>query len=268
MQKIIDGVRLGYDVAGTGPALVLLHGFPLDRTIWDAPFGALAGRCRVIRPDFRGSGESACGEGPALMETLAGDVFGLLDALGVERVILAGHSMGGYVALAFFRMYAERVAGLALVASHAAADSAARRAARDTLGAALEARGAAALNDAIDAMLPGLLGPRAAADAALVARVRVIMARQSPAGAAAQVLGMKLRVGSEDLLEDIAVPAAIVIGDRDPLITLATAEGTAAAIAGCAVECIAGAGHLPMLEAPQATTAALERLIVRCASTA
>ena len=266
MQKTIDGVRLGYDVAGDGPALVLLHGFPLDRTIWDAQRAALASSCRVIRLDFRGSGESACGEGPALMETLAGDVFGLLDALDVDRAILAGHSMGGYVALAFFRMYAERVAGLALVASHVAADSAERRAGRDALSAALETRGSAALEAAIGTLLPALLGPRAAADPQLVARIRAIMARQSPAGAAAQVVGMKQRVGSEDLLEDIAVPAAILIGDCDPLIEVETARTTAAAIAGCTLERIAGAGHLPMLEDPQATTLALERFVARCAT--
>ena len=100
MQQTIDGLRLAYDDAGSGDALVLLHGFPLDRTIWDVQFAALAQRCRVIRVDARGSGESECGAGPALMETLAGDLYGLLDALDVGRAIVAGHSMGGYIALA------------------------------------------------------------------------------------------------------------------------------------------------------------------------
>ncbi len=260
MQKIIDGVRVAYDVAGSGDALVLLHGFPLDRTIWDEPFSALATSCRVIRIDLRGAGESGRGEGPALMETLAGDVFGLLDALDVQRAIVAGHSMGGYVALAFFRMYAERVAGLALIASHAAPDPVERWAERDALAAAIGARG---MEAAIEFYLPRMFGAHPSPQ--LVERTRAVIARQSGAGAAAAIIGMKLRVDSEDLLEDIRVPATIVIGASDAWISVATAQRTAAAIADATVETLPGVGHLPMLEAPGETTAALQRLIERCA---
>ncbi len=102
MQARIDGVRIGYDDEGTGIPMVLLHGFPLDRTIWEEQAARLAQRARVIRVDLRGAGESMPGEGPALMETLAGDVAGLLDHLKIERAIICGHAFGGYVALAFF----------------------------------------------------------------------------------------------------------------------------------------------------------------------
>ncbi len=261
MQKTIDGVRLAYDVAGNGDTLVLLHGFPLDRTIWDAQFSALSPGCRVIRVDLRGSGESARGEGPALMETLAGDVFGLLDALGVERVVIAGHSMGGYAALAFFRMYAERVAGFALSASHTAADAPERALRREAEADAVAARGMAAL---VDTMLSDLLGPDAAPS--LADGVRVVRMRQDPAGAAALIIGMKERVDSGDLLEDIAIPALIVGGAADRLIPPERLERTAAAIVDCEFVSLPGAGHLPMLEAPAATTAALERLMARAAA--
>src|SRR5438270_2846858 len=123
MIQSVDGVRIGYDDSGgAGVPLVLLHGFPFDRTSWNEQSARLPG-VRVIRVDFRGCGESDPSDGPALMEVLAGDLAGLLDALHVERAALAGHSIGGYVALAFFRMYAERVAGLALIASHVAGDA-------------------------------------------------------------------------------------------------------------------------------------------------
>jgi 3-oxoadipate enol-lactonase len=261
MQKIIDGVSLAYDVAGSGAAVVLLHGFGLDRTVWDAQFTALAARGRAIRLDARGSGESACGDGPALMETLAGDVFGLLEALDVERAAIVGHGMGGYVALAFFRMYAERVAGLGLIASQVCADSAQRSTERDALIAALEARG---IDAALDAYLPHALGPRSDSHG-LLERVKSIVSRQSAAGAAAQLAGIKERVDSEDLLEDIRVPATIVAGDADAWLLIAAAEQTAAALADCRVERLAGIGHLPMLEAPGATTAAIAALLTRCA---
>jgi 3-oxoadipate enol-lactonase len=263
MHKLIDGVRLAYEVAGSGETLVLLHGFPLDRTIWDASFAALAERCRVIRLDLRGSGESDRGHGPALMETLAGDVCGLLDVLGIERAIVVGHSMGGYAALAFFRMYAERVAGLGLVASHVAADTPTRAGERDAQAEAIVAHGMAPVADALvrDLFAPASL----AAHPASVARVRAIVARQDPAGAAAQIIGMKERVDSADLLDDIRVPTLIVGGTADRLIAPPTLEATAAAIADCKLVLLPGAGHLPMLEAPEATTAALERLVARSA---
>lgn len=262
MEKIIDGIRLAYDVAGSGEALVLVHGFPLDRTIWDAQFDALARRARVIRIDLRGSGGSGRGEGPALMETLAGDVFGLLDELGVERAIVVGHSMGGYVALAFFRMYAERVAGLALIASRVAADTPARAIQRDAQVEAVTAHGIGPIADAVAAEIfaPGF----AAAHPATVERVRAIVVAQDPAGAIAQLIGMKERVDSADLLEDIAIPTLIVAGWEDRLLDGTELERTAAAIADCELARLPGVGHLPMLEAPAETTAALERLVARC----
>ncbi|MDQ6925897.1 MAG: alpha/beta hydrolase, partial [Candidatus Eremiobacteraeota bacterium] len=87
MIRTIDGRRIGYDDSGgTGAPAVLLHGFPLDRTVRDAQIAALThAGARVIRVDLRGCGESEPSDGPALMEALAGDVAGVLDALNVER---------------------------------------------------------------------------------------------------------------------------------------------------------------------------------------
>ncbi|GAC1414052.1 MAG: alpha/beta fold hydrolase [Candidatus Velthaea sp.] len=261
MQKTIDGVRIAYDDAGQGDAIVLLHGFPLDRTIWDAQFAALAKRARVIRPDLRGSGESGTGEGPALMETLAGDVFGLIEALGIERVTLAGHSIGSYAALAFFRMYAERVAGLALIGGHVAADTPQLLPGRDALAARVAAEG---IEPAVQAYWARYFNPRFYKDdTSLVDLGRTIMRRQNAAGAAAQIVGMKERVGSEDLLEDIDVPVLIVAGETDDWITPQSLERTSNAIKDSEYVLLRGVGHMPMMEAPDDVTAALERLLDR-----
>ncbi|HLI95248.1 MAG TPA: alpha/beta fold hydrolase, partial [Candidatus Baltobacteraceae bacterium] len=94
---------------GSGDPIVLIHGFPVTRDVWDAQAARLASRMRVIRPDLRGMGRSSVPDGPYLMETLAGDVAAVLDALGIDRACIVGHSLGGYVAMAFCRMYSERV---------------------------------------------------------------------------------------------------------------------------------------------------------------
>jgi pimeloyl-ACP methyl ester carboxylesterase len=261
----IDGRRIGYDDSGgAGMPVVLLHGFPLDRTVWDEQLGALAGT-RVIRIDLRGCGESEPSDGPALMEALAGDVAGLLDALHVERAALVGHSIGGYVALAYFRMYAERVAGLALVASHVSADAAqtpnadpAQRelaASRDTLAVRLESDGT--MDAAVESYLPRYFAPHVYRDRPdIVERAREVMQRQNPRGCAQLVRGMKERLDSHDLLEDVRVPALVIAGGADSYLKAETLRETAAAMRAEFV-LLEDTGHLPMWEAPEATADAL-----------
>jgi pimeloyl-ACP methyl ester carboxylesterase len=262
----IDGRRIAYDDSGgLGIPLVLLHGFPLDRTIWDEQLPALAGT-RVIRVDLRGCGESEASDGPALMEALAGDIAGVLDALHVERAIIAGHSIGGYVALAFFRMYEERVAGLALVASHvaedasrnASADPAQRElaAGRDDLAARLERDGT--MGAAVESYLPRYFAPAVYRERTeLVERARTIMQRQNARGCAQLVRGMKERLDSHDLLEDIRVPALVIAGAEDAYLRAETLREIAGAIASAEFVQLDGVGHLPMLESPAETANAL-----------
>jgi 3-oxoadipate enol-lactonase len=266
VTTLIDGRRIGYDDSGgSGVPIVLLHGFPLDRTVWDEQRAGLA-PARVVRIDLRGCGESQPSEGPALMEALAGDVAGVLDVLGVERAAIAGHSIGGYVALAFFRMYAERVAGLALVASHIAADASRANggseeqrtlaAGRDTLAARLEADGT--MEAAIESYLPRYFAPHVYRDRPdLVERARAVMARMSPGGSAQLIRGMKERVAGDDLLGDIHVPALVIAGAEDYYLKPETLREIAAHIAGATFVELPAVGHLPMYEAPEQTTAAL-----------
>jgi pimeloyl-ACP methyl ester carboxylesterase len=259
MQTTVDGMKIAYDDTGSGPAIVLIHGFPLDRRIWNPQRDALAPIARVVRPDLRGAGESARGAaGPALMEALAGDLAGLLDALDIERAIVVGHSIGSYVAFAFFRMYAERVAGFGLVAGHPAADTPALLPGRDALAAELEA---GEITPAIEAYLPRYLDPAHAP--ALTEPLRAIMAQQDARGAAALVRGMKERVASYDLLADITVPATIVAGASDDWISPQSLRDAAAQIPDCEFIVLDHVGHLPMLEAPDAVSAALVRLVER-----
>ncbi|MEA2719086.1 MAG: hypothetical protein QOJ39_950 [Candidatus Eremiobacteraeota bacterium] len=265
MIVTIDGRRIGYDDSGgAGVPLVLLHGFPLDRSVWDEQRGALAGT-RVISIDLRGCGESEPSDGPALMEALAGDMAGVLDSLHVERAALAGHSIGGYVALAFFRMYAERVTGLALVASHVSedagknpnADPAQRElaASRDALAVRLESE--RTMDAAVESYLPRYFAPhfyRERPD--LIERARALMQKQNPHGCAQLVRGMKERLDSHDLLADVNVPALVIAGDADTYLKADSLRETSAAMRAEFV-LLENTGHLPMWEAPHETADAL-----------
>lgn len=266
MLVTIDGRRIGYDDSGgSGVPLVLLHGFPFDRAVWDDVMPLLQ-TARVVRIDLRGCGESEPSDGPALMEMLAGDVAGVLDAVHIDRAALIGHSIGGYVALAFFRMYAERVAGLSLIASHVAADAARNPVAdpsqrelgagRDALAARLERENT--MDAAIESYLPRYFAPAVYRERPeLVERARALMARQSPRGSAELVRGMQQRLDSHDLLADIDVPALIVAGDEDHYLRVETMRETAAQIRGAQFVLLEHVGHLPMWEAPAATADAL-----------
>src|SRR5579875_2470927 len=119
---VVDGDALAYAEDGAGSAVVLIHGFLLDHSIWDGITPRLARRAHVLRPDVRGLGRSSVTPGPYLVETLAADVAALLDAKNIETATIVGHSLGGYIALAFFRMYRERVAALGMVGSRISPD--------------------------------------------------------------------------------------------------------------------------------------------------
>src|SRR5512134_2351431 len=126
----VNGIQLAYERRGKGTPLVLLHGYPLDHQLWDGIVPLLEDRFDLILPDLRGFGASSTVDSFYAMEDFASDVAGLLDQLGVEKAALAGHSMGGYIALAFARLFPGRVRGLGLVASQVLADPPDRKEAR------------------------------------------------------------------------------------------------------------------------------------------
>src|SRR3712207_6191750 len=151
----VRGIELAYEVSGDGLPVVLLHGFPFNRTLWREQVEALRVRCRVVTVDLRGHGETtATDDAPATMEAMAEDVAALLDELQLARVVLGGLSMGGYVALAFYRLFPARVRALILADTPPQADTAdARRVREETARRALSE----GMRTVADAMLPKLL---------------------------------------------------------------------------------------------------------------
>ncbi len=253
-----DPVALHYEERGSGLPVVLLHGYPLDHTLWRAQMAALGDAYRVIAPDLRGHGASPAPEGEYRMDLLAADVAALLDRLGVERAVWVGHSMGGYVALAALRTMPERVAGLVLCASHPFADPPDKAASRRASAAQALREGTAPL---VSGMLPLLFRPGTNLETISAHFIRSMMLRTPPQGVAGVLSGMAARPDAVDALRPLDPPKAILAGRDDQIVRLADLQALVAELPHVALHVIDGAGHLPMIEQPEATTAALRAFL-------
>ena len=251
MQKVnIDGLNLAYARRGQGAPLVLIHGYPLDHSIWEplAPF--LEHDFDLIVPDLRGFGQSDVMEADNSIVDYASDIAGLLTHLRIRKAILAGHSMGGYVALAFAREYEERVAGLAMVSSQMAADTQERKDGRYATARQVLEHG---VDSVVEAMAPKL-----SAEPQLQEYARGLIAKQSPLGIASALQAMAERPDCTEVFAEFPFPVAIVHGDADLLIPVERARQMKAALPAAHYTELPGAGHLPMMEKPEAVAGALK----------
>jgi pimeloyl-ACP methyl ester carboxylesterase len=260
MKDAVSAGGLSFDDVGDGPALVLLHAFPLARAMWRPQVEALQGDYRLIAPDLRGFGGSRGFTAAPSVETMADDVAALLDELKVAGpMVLGGLSMGGYVALAFARRHPARLRGLVLADTKADPDDAEGRANRDRLIAFASNNTARAV---IDQMLPKLLGPATAAQAPqVVEEVRAIASRQTAAGIVGALEGLRDRPDANPGLGAIAVPTLVLVGRDDTLTPPAKSEEMAARIPNARLVVLDGAGHLSNLEQPDRFTAALRSFL-------
>lgn len=253
--QIVEGVEIAYDDVGSGQCVVLLHGYPFDRSLWGEQVEVLSKDHRVIVPDLRGHGESAVTPGPATMELMAKDVAGLLQTLDISQATIGGLSMGGYVALAFYRMFPERVRSLILASTRAQGDS-------DDAKQNRKQQEEKALREGMegiaDGLLPKLLTPDTVAKSPeVVKQLRGMMANTDPKGAAAALQGMAIRQDQTKFLSSITVPTLILVGDEDVITPMADAELMHREIPGSRLEIIAGAGHVLNLERPEEFNAAI-----------
>lgn len=253
MQKVnVNGIQLAYERRGRGTALVLVHGFPLDHHLWDEVVPLLENSFDIIRPDLRGFGESTTVDSAYGMDDYASDIAGLLDQLQIQKAAIVGHSMGGYVALAFARLYPERVTGLGLVSSQVLADAPERKEGRYKSAADVAANG---IRSVVDAM-----APKFTSDERLQAQARASMARQQPAAYIGALKAMAERADSTPLLSDLHFPVVVIHGDADALIPIDRAREVKAALPQAHLVEISGAGHIPMLEATERTAEILKHL--------
>jgi 3-oxoadipate enol-lactonase len=262
MEMIVNDVRLNYDDRGAGAAVLLVHGFPLDRSMWDAQVEILAETHRVITPDLRGFGESEFGDGdPTSMslDVYAADLAAMLDALNVDTVTLGGLSMGGYIAFAFLRAYAPRVSRLLLLDTKATPDTDEGRAGRFALMTRVREEGSKA---AAEAMLPRMFTATEAVRPALWERTRAMMDGASSRGVRGALQALADRPDSTPDLARIRVPTLILVGDADVLTPPSDAEAMHRAIAGSHLATIADCGHLSTLEQPDAVNQQLKSFLI------
>lgn len=249
MIALCDGIEIGYDDVGSGIPVAFVHGFPHNRALWSPQVNALVDRARCIAPDLRGFGESSR-NGPFTIDQFADDVAMLLRLLGVERAVVAGLSMGGYVALALWRRHRSLVRALVLAHTRAGADSDEARTKRQALVEVARTRGSSAV---ADGQVTGMLGKTTREKRpAMIDEVHRMLASASVEGIVGALEAMMARVDSTDTLSTIDVPTLVIVGAEDVLIPRTEADILHDAIRGSRLEVIENAGHVSNLERPAA----------------
>jgi 3-oxoadipate enol-lactonase len=256
MSAVINGITMAYDDSGSGPALLLIHGFPLSRRMWHPQIKAVVSAgYRVINPDLRGFGESDSPEGPYSMGLFADDMVGLLDHLGIEKAIVGGMSMGGYVLFNLLERYPERLRGACFITTRATADDEAGKERRLALARDVMKFGPQVVADAFEKIL--------FAEESLVERPKLVgevygwMTANDSRGIAGGLLAMRERKDYTQLLAGFTVPALAIGADGDKAAPPDYARAIATGIPGCRLAIIPYAGHMANLENPGAFNAAL-----------
>lgn len=248
---------MAVDISGEGPAVLFVHGFPFDRTMWHNQLSDLAGFASVA-PDLRGMGRSTfldptAAAGSYTMAAYADDLGYLMDALELSTAVLCGLSMGGYVAFECLRRWPERVSALILMDTKAEADDADVKRVRTKAMEAVRRGGTEAI---VDAMLPKLFSPLTLADRPdLVERTRSMMCDAPSPGVVGALGAMRDRADSTAVLAQLDMPTLVLVGEDDQLTPPSMARLMASGIQGGQYREVGRAGHLLPLEQPEATTA-------------
>lgn len=258
MQVEIGTRGVGYDDAGEGRPVVFVHGFPHHRKAWAAQLRALAGHSRAIAVDLPGFGESDMPERFDI-DAWANGLARFLDALEIERAIIAGLSMGGYVTLAFWRLHRERVLALVLADTRAGADTEeGKQKRRETIELARHEGPTAVAR----ALLPGMVGKSTRErEPSVVAAMRAMLESASVDSIVGASEAMMNRPDATSSLATIHVPTLIIVGEEDVLTPPKESRAMHAAIPGSRLEIIPSAGHVSNLERPAAFNQVLTEFI-------
>jgi 3-oxoadipate enol-lactonase len=255
----INGIEISFIDRGAGAALLFVHGFPLDHSMWNGQIESLSAGHRVIAPDLRGFGQSSLDQDVVTMSQFADDLSALLDFLGIDEVTFCGLSMGGYIAWEFWRKYARRLRALILCDTRAAGDAPEAAANRLVVAEKVLREGSGTV---ADAMLPRLFHPiTLQKQPHLIQSTRQVMLGNKPRAIAAAARGMAQRADFTAELHRIGCPALIIVGENDVISPVAEMQAISKAIPNAELQIIPQAGHMAPLEQPQAVNAAIERFL-------
>jgi len=248
-HRVVQDADTAVDIQGDGPAVLFVHGFPLDRTMWRRLVATLTGWRRVA-PDLRGMGLTQLGDRTPTISGYADDLAQLLDQLEIENTVVCGFSMGGYVAFEMVRRHPNRVRGLILANTRASADDDAAKRGRDATIKLVESEGTGAL---ADRMIPKLVAPQTAVMMPqVVEHLRTMITNSSVPGLVAALRAMRDRSDATDLLPQISVPTLVLAARDDQLISPEQSRAMAQAVPGAHLVVIPESGHVIALEQPVA----------------
>jgi len=242
------------------PLLILVHGYPFDHTMWKSVVDSLQNKTKIIAPDLPGFGDNPVENAEPSIDLMADGLAKLLDLHGIRQAVVAGMSMGGYVALAFAQRHADRIAGLGLISTQAAADTAEIKQARTNLIERVRREGSKV---AADALVPKLFSERNRSDAALAKFPMIGAEKAGIDGICWALQAMANRPDRTPLLRTLQIPTLVLHGAEDLLIPAERARQMSQLIPGSNYVEVANAGHALPLEAPEAVADALLELSTR-----
>jgi 3-oxoadipate enol-lactonase len=242
--------------AGT---IVFIHGFPLNPSMWD-PQAVFAGRgWRLVVPELRGFGDGSGDPQTTSIDDYTADIIDLLDQLHVERAVVCGLSMGGYIAFSMFRHAPSYFQAMVLADTKSQADAPEAVAGRKNMQQLAREKGAAAV---ADALLPKLVGDTTRRERpAVVEDVRRLIVGNSVESIAGALTALMTRPDSTPTLKTIDCPVQIIVGDEDAITPPPLSEQMHRDIAGSELAVIKGAGHMSNMEQPGPFNDALARFL-------
>jgi 3-oxoadipate enol-lactonase len=238
--------------------LLLIHAFPLDSSMWEDQVSALQNDVPVVAPDLPGFGQAPPDGDVMTMEVAAARCAEALDEAKLDRAVVCGLSIGGYIALELWRRHRARFAGLVLANTKAEADAEEGKRRREQLAALVREKGTESILQGMRTLIS------AGASAELWDRVAAVIRKQRPDAIAAASLGMAARADSRPDLPGIDVPTLVITSTGEQLIPPDVTSPMADVIPDARLEVIEGAGHLSNMEASGDFNRALQEHLGRC----
>ena len=257
----VDDFTMAYvDTGGDKPVLLLVHGFPLDHSMWKQQLGGLVDDCRIIAPDLRGFGASTRGTKPLSMRTHADDLAALLDRLAISiPVTFCGLSMGGYIGWQFFAHHYARVRNVILCDTRAANDDEITARARQLMANKVLTDGSQL---AADGMIPKLFADATYTEQPdVVESTREVILNTQPSVIGETQIELSQRIDARSLLTDFDLPALLICGKQDQISRASEMRDIAISLPKGEFQEVPGAGHMAPLEDPDTVNAMIREFV-------